>query len=51
MKTLEHVFIHSRWQFSMHGSGDFAYPFEPTVGDLVQTTDPVISKVVALSQP
>ena len=42
MKTLEHVFTHSRGQCSVRKSGDFLYLFGAIVGDFVQTKYPII---------
>ena len=42
MKTLEHVFTHSRGQCSVYKSGDFLYLFGATVGGFVQTKYPII---------
>ena len=39
MKSLEHIFTYFVYRF-----GDFPHPFGATVGDFVQTTDPVIKQ-------
>ena len=44
MKSQEHIFTYSREECVVHRFEDFPYPLGATVGDFVQTTDPVIKQ-------